>query len=92
MTDNDRKVALMDERAALKRERCCFRKELGDLGSLFTMHGQKIRNVLEGFPKPDKADFTGYPSSKELSDKFLRLHDIEKRIKEIEDCVPELKV
>ena len=92
MTDNDRIAVLVKERAELKRERCCLRKELKDAGSLFGMYEQRIKSILNyDHPKASEATFNQYPTNNELKEKFHRIAEIENRIKEIEDCVPDLK-
>ena len=91
MTDNDRKVALMNERAELKREKCCLRNEVREAGLSFKQNEQKARSVLEGLLELKKIRFATYPTYEEIAEKVNRIADVEVRIKEIEDCVPELK-
>lgn len=92
MTDNDRIAELVKEYGLLKRERCCIRKELSDAGSLFGIHQQKISKILKNnHPKPQDAKFNQYLAHNELEERFHRIAEIEDRIEEIENSVPELK-
>ena len=92
MTDNDRIAELVKERAQLKRERCCLRKELDRAGSLFASYHNTIKTVLESnYPKASEVRFAPNLTSNELEEKFHRIAEIEEQIKEIEDCVPDLK-
>lgn len=57
------------------------------------MYGKRIRMILKNnHPKASKASFTPSVDSNELEKKFRDIAEIEGRIKEIEDCIPDLKI
>ena len=91
MTDHDRIVALMQERAELKREKCILRADIRSAGLSFEQMKGVSDRVLEGVVHMKALRFAHYPNYEDLKASVARIFEIEKRVKEFEDCVPELK-
>ena len=81
----------MNERAEIKREKCYLRKEIRDAGLSFQQNKQVTDLIREGVMHLDSIRFALYPTYEEMTTKVERLIEIDARIEEIEDAVPELK-